>query len=133
MTSITITVPCDPPSVLLPNQRRKHHWGTISKATRELREIAYYAALDQRPNDWTPFAEPVVLSLRVGYGRRRRIPDLDASASACKAALDGMTDARVIDDDRIIKRLVVEHEKDGTGQGYIEFSFSPCSTATDAT
>lgn len=36
-----------------------------------------------------------------------------------------MTDAQVIDDDRIIKRLVVEHEKDGTGQGYIEFSFSP--------
>lgn len=123
--TITIVVPCDPPSVLLPNQRRKHHWGTISKATRELREIAYYAALDQRPNDWTPFAEPVVLSLRVGYGRRRRIPDLDASASACKAIIDSMIDAGIISDDRIITKLVVRHGKDPKGEGYAILSFQP--------
>lgn len=123
MTSITVTVPCDPPSVLLPNQRRKHHWGTISKATKELREIARYAALSQMPNDWSPMTGPVVLSLRVGYGRRRRLPDLDGSASACKAALDGMTDAAIISDDRIIRRLEVEHEKDSTGEGYISLTF----------
>jgi len=123
--AITVTVPCDPPSALLPNRKRNLHWSAIAKATRELREIATYAARDQMPNDWTPFVEPVVLTLTVGYGRRRRVPDLDGSASACKAALDGMTDAAIITDDRIIKRLVVEHEKDATGAGYIRLTFSP--------
>src|SRR5690606_30094009 len=123
MTSITVTVPCDPPSVLLPNRKRNLHWSTIAKATKELREIARYAAMDQMPNDWTPMTGPVVLSLTVGYGRRRRLPDLDGSASACKAALDGMTDAAIISDDRIIRRLEVEHTKAPTGEGYSSLTF----------
>jgi len=132
MRDITITVPCDPPSALLPNRKRSLHWSTIAKATKELRSIAKYAACDQRPNDWIPFAGPVVLTLTVGYGRRRRVPDLDASASACKAALDGMTDAAIIADDRIIKRLVVEHGKDATGKGYIAMTFTPYASSPDA-
>ena len=125
MPDITITVPCAPPSVLLPNQRRKTHWAKIAKATRELRECARYAALSQMPNDWTPYTGPVVLTLYVGYEKRRRIPDLDASSSACKAAVDGLADAGVIVDDRIVKRLVVEHGRDPAGLGYTTLAFTP--------
>lgn len=125
MNSITITIPCAPPSTLLPNQKRKKHWGTIAKATRELRECAKYAAREQMPNDWTPYTGPVVLTLYVGYGRRRRIPDLDASAHACKGIIDGLTDAGVMVDDEIVKRLVVEHGRDPSGVGYTTLMFSP--------
>src|SRR5690606_9916771 len=82
-----------------------------------------YAALSQMPNDWSPMTGPDALSWRVCYGRRRRLPDLDGSASACKAALDGTTGAAIISDDRIIRRLEVEHEKDSTGEGYISLTF----------
>lgn len=120
MRSVTITVPMCPPSILLPNRKRNTHWGAISKATYELRQVAKLAALGDRPHHWKPITGPCILSLHVAYARRRRIPDLDGSAAAAKAVIDGMADAGIIQDDRQFVELRVTHSKDPTGAGYVE-------------
>ncbi len=115
---ITIVVPCDPPSELLPNARRRLHWRTVAKYSLAMRETATYAALGQRPLDWKTITGPVILTLHADYGRRRRVPDLDGTLGACKNFLDGLADAGIIKDDQQVVELRVTHGKavDGVGQ-----------------
>lgn len=116
MRSLTVTVPMSPPVVLLPNQRRKQsHWRPIADATRNYRATAKYAAMNVR-NGWETVYGPVELTVHVAYERRRRPPDIDASVGGIKAAIDGLVDARIIDDDKLIERLTITHGKAVDGQ-----------------
>ncbi|HVL23879.1 MAG TPA: RusA family crossover junction endodeoxyribonuclease [Thermomicrobiales bacterium] len=121
MSELTIDVPMDPPAILLPNAKRNAHWARINQATQEYRECAKYAALNARPRRWQPFAGPVALHIHIGWGRRRRRIDLDAAGSGAKAALDGLVDAHILIDDRLVVDLRVTQEKAVDGNGFTRF------------
>lgn len=108
MTSITITVPMAPDRRLFPNQAGKTlHWKTRSSARRKSREAACAAAEAVKPR--RPIRKEVVCTIHADYGYRRRIPDLDATISASKPFLDGLTDAGIFHDDRQIKKIIATH------------------------
>lgn len=122
--TITVEVPLDPPSILLPNAKRNAHWARINQATQEYRECAKYAALNARPRRWEPLTGPVALHIHVGWGRRRRRIDLDAAGSGAKAALDGLVDAHILTDDDQVAVLHVTQEKTPTGDGFTRLTIT---------
>lgn len=108
---ITVTIPLDPPSELLPNNRRR---GTQSvwterEVTAQARQAARQAALSVAPPQ--PIAGPIHLAIHAAYGHGRRLPDLSATHGACKAFEDGLIDAGVMVDDRQVEIIVITHEK----------------------
>ena len=123
---VTVTVPMDPPSALLPNKRHRRGglYPGISAAT-ESREVAKYAAMNDRGQRPT-ISGPVELEVHAAYGYKRVTPDLDGTLSACKPMIDGLVDAGIIYDDDQVQRLIVTHEKLKTRkhvkpQGYTVF------------
>jgi Holliday junction resolvase RusA-like endonuclease len=116
--SIVITIPLAPDAALLPNRRHRrggHHPGIA--AARELRFAAKCAALPHATG--TALAGPVGLHVHVAYPRSRRLPDLDASLSASKGAVDGLVDGGILVDDRQVAAISVTHERLGKGaDGY---------------
>ena len=108
--AITVTIPMAPDSRLFPNKQGKSlHWATRSSARRKSREAACAAAEKVKPR--RPIANDVICTIHAVYGHRRRVPDIDASISACKPFIDGLADAGVIRDDRQIVKLIGTHEK----------------------
>ena len=108
--SVTIRVPIDPPAELLPNRRHRRggfYPGIEAAAT--ARQMAYHAAI--------PYATavtidgPVALTVHASYGHGRKVPDLDATLSACKPMIDGIVDTRLLADDRQVTRITVLHSK----------------------
>lgn len=110
MTAATvyrIIVPSCPADVLSPNARV--HWSVKNRAAREFRALAKYAAMqDGRP---ATILGPVSVSVRVLWPARRRKSDADNALASVKAAVDGLTDAGVWQDDRQIVRMSIEQEK----------------------
>lgn len=99
MSDVTIVVPMVPPATLLPNNRRKGSFWTQAKDTDMLRGCA---SLVSRQID--PIEPPVHVTYRVEwpsdrYRGKSRMPDTDGLATACKAILDGLVDAGVLEDD----------------------------------
>ena len=110
MSSITITVPMDPPSALLPNKR--HRRGGLYpgiEAAQESRLAAKYAAMNAC--NGTPLTGPVHLIIHAAYGHRRVTPDLDGTISAVKPMIDGLADAGVLEDDDQVQMITATHEK----------------------
>jgi Holliday junction resolvase RusA-like endonuclease len=110
MSAITVTVPMDPPSALLPNKR--HRRGGLYPgiaAAQEYRAVAKYAAMPHV--NGTPIAGPVHLTIHAAYGYKRVTPDLDGTISAAKAAIDGLADAGLIYDDDQVAKITATHEK----------------------
>ena len=108
VTRLTITVPMAPDRVLLPNNRRNGnaHWSVQAEATAAYRAAAAYAAVSQRAtcSGGPIFHGPVIVSVVVTwpwsrYPGKRKMPDVDAVPTACKAAIDGIVDAVIIPDD----------------------------------
>lgn len=91
-----------PPSVLWPNGRA--HWAVKNRAKRVARDTAY----------WVTRAAPVVavpdrgaIPVRLTFcPPTKRRYDLDNALAACKAALDGVAEALVVDDVRFAPVLV---------------------------
>lgn len=106
---ISIRIPLDPPSVLLPNGRRSAHWTRQHEATAMYRMASKLAMMDYAPD--TPITGPVSLVIYVAWGHGRRTPDLDAIPTATKGACDALADAGMIEDDRQIVKLSVSQEK----------------------
>lgn len=107
---IIVTVPMAPDRLLFPNKQGKSlHWATRSKHRKISREAAYKAAslLHQKHK----ITSPVVLTIHAMYGSRRRLPDLDASISACKPMIDGLVEAGLLLDDRQMVKIVATHER----------------------
>ena len=126
--SVTIRVPLDPPAALFPNRRHRRggfHEGV--EAAYQLRLAAKLAAMPHAPA--TALAGPVALHVHVAYSGGRRLPDLDASASAAKAAIDGVVDGGILVNDRQVTALTVTHERLGRGeQGYTDLTICEVET-----
>ena len=107
---IRITVPMAPDSRMFPNKAGKSlHWQTRRSARAKSREAGYKAAKKCKPPK--PIAGPVVCTIHAEYGYRRRVPDLDATVSACKSFIDGLTDAGIFLDDKQIVKIIATHQK----------------------
>lgn len=119
--TLTITIPAVPDSRLFPNAARRTHYMTKSGISRELREVARYAALEQGS-----ISGKVNVHYHIQWPKGRTRPDLDAIPVACKAALDGLVDAGVIDNDgpNTIVRLSASQEK-VKGEGCILVVIEP--------
>lgn len=99
-----------PDSKLFPNKAGKSlHWATRQKHRKISREAARDAAKGVVPP--TPLDGTVHLAIHARYGYRRRLPDLDATIAACKPHIDGLVEAGVLVDDRIITRISATHER----------------------
>lgn len=106
---ISVRIPMEPPAVLLPNARRKAHWGDQHQATSMYRMASTLAMRDYAPD--TPITGPVSLGIYVAWGHGRRTPDLDAIPTATKAATDALADAGIIVNDYQITSITVGQEK----------------------
>lgn len=127
---ITIRIDEAPASATMPNQRyRKETFWTTRRAATAQRQMAKAEALAQRPARWKPLAGGVWMRVHVAYGKFRRLPDLDASFGAIKGMVDGIVDAGILADDRVIRKAVITHEKlKGAAMkrhpgGFVEFTF----------
>lgn len=110
-TTVTVTIPMEPVSALMPNQLEKNnHWRKRADARRECRQMARYAAMASGMY-LEPFTGPVHLTLTAFYGYRRVKPDLDATISACKPFIDGIVDAGILVDDKQIEKITATHYK----------------------
>jgi len=89
-----------PPSELLPNKHT--HWSVKAKATREVREQAYWMAKNQTRlyGSWTSVALDITF-----YPPKGRVADMDGLYAAFKPCLDSLVDAQIIADDspKVIK------------------------------
>jgi hypothetical protein len=135
--TLTITIPMAPPSALSPNQRSKRggHWQREG-AVRELRFAAYAAA-----GDWLYDHPGSVMNVPVHPYRVRvhehviwpkskgTLPDPDAIATYCKAALDGIVDAGIIagDSHNHIASVTTSQEKGTDQYGRIEITITEVS------
>jgi Holliday junction resolvase RusA-like endonuclease len=107
---ISIRIPLDPPSALFPNARnRRGGFRPGIAAANDFHYAAYLAAMPYRPE--TPIAGEVSVGIYAAYGHGRRLPDLDATVSACKKALDALADAGIIVNDSQITSITVGQEK----------------------
>lgn len=95
MKSLAITLPLPPPA-LSPNARV--HWAAKAKAARAYRAAAWITALAElgrRPAPRWPRA-----TARITFAHRaRRRRDADNALASLKAAIDGLRDADIIEDD----------------------------------
>lgn len=106
---VTVRIPMAPDRLLFPNKQGKSlHWATRSKHRKISREAACKAA--SRLNLPT-ISLPVIITIHARYGSRRRLPDLDASISACKPMIDGLVEAGLLQDDRQMVKITATHEK----------------------
>lgn len=81
--------------VLMNANRSRNHWRTQAEATRDLRTAARYEALRARLRR----IERCEVHSYPTYRTRRSWPDVGAWAPAVKAVVDGLVDAKVLEDD----------------------------------
>lgn len=91
-----IEIPMLPPHALSPNARP--HWTEKARATKLLRETAFYCAYQERQK-WLQGHEKAELSITFIIRDRRGYKDPDNALACLKPALDGCVDAGVIPDD----------------------------------
>lgn len=103
MNSITITLPI-PPTCLNPNTAS--HWAKKSKAKAEQRAAAFNYATCQFRGPGPKWTRARV-TLRWFAKDDHRTPDIDNAIASVKGALDGMTDAGILDNDRSIEGIDV--------------------------
>lgn len=100
---ITITLPI-PAACLNPN--RAEHWRTKGKARAQQRADAFAWSTSKFPGAG-PKWERARVMLRWFAKDSHRIPDIDNAIASIKGALDGMTDAGVMLNDRGIEGIDV--------------------------
>lgn len=124
--SLRITVHEVPSSDLFPNKARTLSHYRIADAVAPLRNSAKYdaiaAAMQVRSiNGGAIFAGPVRVRVCVCWPKGRRMPDVDGLGLCCKGAIDGLTDAKIWDDDRQIVEVCYRQTTAADRQGRIEF------------
>ena len=95
MNHLTITIPYPDPKL---NAHHKTHWRAVRPASKAAREAGYamalYALDGAPPPNWTRARMDMVFWFPCNSGQ-----DLINFAQMCKAAVDGIVDARIIADD----------------------------------
>jgi crossover junction endodeoxyribonuclease RusA len=98
LRNLLVVVPGRPFSL---NRERTQHWAVQARRTKELRKVAYDAALDEiggsKPAE--PMFEQVTISVFPCALDRRYRQDIANCYPSFKACLDGIVDANVIEDD----------------------------------
>lgn len=92
------------PPPLMPGSNSRSHWRVRSKAARHDRYVAEtLARVEMRKvAHWEPIAGA---TLTVIWHGRGRLPDPDNIGARTKAFIDGLTDAGVWHDDRVIRSI----------------------------
>ena len=88
----TLTHPARPLTV---NKERTMHYQTRATAVREWRGVFHLLALEAR----LPHCAAITVHVDQELRNRAHIPDIGACFPSVKAAIDGLVDAGVIDDD----------------------------------
>lgn len=122
--SLTVIVNEVPLAVLFPNIARRSSHYRIAEAAAPLRASAKWEAIQAaHPIRWLHsgaiFDGPVTVRVCVRWPKPRRMPDVEALATACKPALDGLTDALIWRDDNQIKEICYRQERAGDARGCI--------------
>lgn len=115
-----------PPSDLFPNIARRRSYHALSDAAAPLRASAMVEAMQaafavRSINGGAIFPKPARLMVRVcvQWPNGRRMPDVDALGLACKPIMDGLTDAKIWDDDGQIAEVCYRQER-GAGCVVVE-------------
>lgn len=92
------------------NANGREHYQTRRRAVEHIRAAFRHAAADL-----APLTSPVVVEMRLTFPRRDRRRDSPNWLPTAKAALDGIVDARVIEDDsdaHVIRTIIHRHDID---------------------
>jgi len=117
-----VEIPQLPPKELSPNGR--YHWAVKARATRVLREAAFYCAMT---NTSRPQYHEAEVSITIVVPDRRHMRDTDNVLASLKPAIDGCVDAGIIPDDsppHLYYRLPVVWEIDKERAPLIILEFS---------
>lgn len=97
---MTLVLP--PPT--MPGANSRSHWRVRHRAARHDRYVAATLALAEtrRFASWQPIAQA---SVTVEWHGRGSLPDVDNIGGRTKAYIDGLTDAKVWNDDRAISTI----------------------------
>lgn len=113
-----LVIPSVPDSCLFPNAARRTNHHVKAAAARPLREVAMIVGIETAGQvrgmlggAIYPAPERVNVRVCVRWPKGRRMPDLDALGLACKPILDGLTDAKIWDDDRQIAEVCYRQER----------------------
>ena len=113
-----------PPSQLFPNYRNSHHWSRSDKQRRNARTLAWGLTAQQLGPLLRKYEAPERLPVRIQVAapkRGGRTPDDDGIKGACKAYLDGISDALGVDDKRFSLGAIEWLPKEGAGKVVISF------------
>lgn len=109
LVRITLSLP---PRALSPNARG--HWAKKAAAAAEFRRESFLKARSalvcSRPR-W----REVTIDVRAYYATPTRTHDPDNLLASCKAAIDGLTDAGLLEDDDCITYILHPGRVDGRG------------------
>ncbi len=103
-----IIIPYLPPRELSPNARC--HWSVKHRASAQLKADAYFLALLQRMDAWSPILHPVVNVTFIVAQKRTR--DRDNAMASLKSAIDGLEAAGIFFNDSLVKWGSIEWEVD---------------------
>lgn len=109
---MTIKLPL-PSRTLSPNASRQIHFGTKGRAVKKARMDAGLAAIDMmnrlfpgQRTKWIPWNKATALCRF--YFKTNRGQDGDNALGSCKAYFDGLADAGVVVNDKVIQHLAPE-------------------------
>jgi len=85
-----------PPMDLFPNRAQGRHWGALYKIKSDYRDACTWVAKSQR-NGWKHNGDEIHLKLTYVMPDKR-MRDADNCLAASKAALDGLSDALMVND-----------------------------------
>lgn len=101
------TIGCVPDPELSPNARV--HRMVRSRKARQMRQYVGWCARQDAPRE--AIGGPVVLTVTIGWPKRRPGMDIDNATACLKSSIDGLVDAGFIRDDKQIAELRVRQRK----------------------
>jgi len=91
----------------------------------EYKDASYWAAvtsLSRLSSTPTTLSGPVVLEVVIAYERGRKIPDWDNAVAMLKAAIDGVTLAGFMKNDKQVIGMFMKQIKSISGEGYTDLT-----------
>lgn len=94
----------------MPGANSRTHWVVRHRAAKHDRYVAATMALAEmrKARHWTPM---LGATLAVRWLGRGRLPDPDNIGGRTKAFIDGLTDAKVWEDDRVVEAITFRTER----------------------
>lgn len=118
-----VTIPGTPGRDCSPNTPTHHMAKYRAKA--EYKRTAQMACLNPRYDmvgigGGPIFTEPVSLHAVIGWEWRRQRMDTDNAIAILKSAIDGIAEAGIVENDKLVKEITVEQTRDPDKVGYVE-------------